>query len=102
MFFDLINTGVRAGTEVAQLYVRDYDAAVPRPVKELKGFTAVMLQPGERQTVQLELTETALRFFCPQRRKWVAEPGDFEVLIGASAADIRLRAKFRYAGGTAG
>jgi len=49
--------------------------------------------------VQLELDETALRFFCPQRRAWVAESGDFEVLIGASAADIRLRAKFRYDGG---
>ena len=71
---------------------------MPRPVKELKGFAAVTLQPGERRTVHLELDETALRFFCPQRRTWVAEAGDFEVLIGASAAEIRLRAQFRYTG----
>ena len=96
--FDVVNTGARAGTEVAQLYLHDCEAAVPRPVKELKGFAAVTLQPGERRTVHLELDETALRFFCPQRRTWVAEAGDFEVLIGASAAEIRLRAQFRYTG----
>ena len=84
---------------MAQLYVRDCEASVPRAVKELKGFAAVTLQPGERGTVQLKLDETALRFFCPKRRAWVAEPGDFEVLIGSSAADIRLRARFRYDGG---
>jgi len=100
--FDVINTGTRPGTEVAQLYLSDCAASVPRPVKELKGFAAVTLQPGERRTVQLDLDETALRFFCPQQRAWVAEPGDFEVLIGASAADIRLRARFCYDGEAAG
>ena len=95
--FDVVNTGTRAGTEVVQLYVHDCEASVPRPTKELKGFATVELQPGERKTVKLELDESALSFFCPDHRDWVAEPGDFEVLIAASATDIRLRGRFTYA-----
>ena len=71
-------------------------ASVPRPVKELKGFASVALAPGERRTIELEVTERDLQFFCPRRRSWVAEPGAFTVSIGASAADVRLTGTFMY------
>ncbi len=88
------NTGAVAGKEVAQLYVRDEHASVQRPVKELKGFAKVALQPGEEKTVAFELNERALAYYDPDQKTWVAEPGEFEVLIGSSSQDIRLKAKF--------
>jgi beta-glucosidase len=88
------NTGAVAGKEVAQLYVRDVQASVQRPVKELKGFVKVALQPGEEKTVAFELNERALSYYDPDRKRWVAEPGEFEVLIGSSSRDIRLKTKF--------
>jgi beta-glucosidase len=91
---DVINTGPRAGTEVVQLYVRDVEATVPRPLKELKDFAAIALAPGERRRVEFKLDARAFQFFCSRRRAWITEPGQFEILIGASAADIRLRAGF--------
>jgi beta-glucosidase len=94
LYVKVKNTGVLAGKEVAQLYVRDAQAAVQRPVKELKGFAKVALQPGEDKTVAFELNERALAYYDPARRVWVAEPGEFEVLIGSSSRDIRLKAKF--------
>ncbi len=93
---ELANTGARDGIEVVQLYLRDCEASVPRPYKELKGFVPVALPAGESRSVELTLREQDLQFFCPRRRVWVAEPGRFEVLIGASAADIRLTAAFQY------
>ena len=95
---DVRNTGKRAGTEVVQLYLHDIEASVPRPVKELKGFAAVALEPGEKKTVEFTLAVRDLQFFCPRRHEWVAEPGEFEVLVAASAADVRLHARFAYAG----
>lgn len=92
--FDIVNTGERRGADVAQLYVADSEAAVPRPVKELKGFDRVDLDPGERRTVEIQLDRSALEYFDPTEKAWVAEPGEFEVLIGASSMDIRLRAGF--------
>jgi len=94
--FDVVNTGKRAGTEVSQMYLSDVEASVPRPVKELKGFATVTLKPGQRKTVTLALKPRHLEFFDPCRRQWVAEPGEFSVLIGASAADIRLTGTFNY------
>jgi beta-glucosidase len=94
--FDIVNTGKRAGTEVAQLYLSDIEASVPRPVKELKDFAAVTLKPGRRKTVTLTLKPRHLEFFSLERRKWVAELGEFVVSIGASAADIRLLGRFSY------
>jgi beta-glucosidase len=88
------NTGVVAGKEVAQCYVRDVQASVQRPVKELKGFAKVALLPGEEKTVAFELNERALAYYDPDRQAWVAEPGEFEVLIGSSSQDIRLQTKF--------
>jgi beta-glucosidase len=88
------NTGAVAGKEVAQLYVSDKQASVQRPVKELKGFAKVALLPGEEKTIGFELNERALAYYDPDQRAWVAEPGEFEVLIGPSSRDIRLKAKF--------
>jgi beta-glucosidase len=94
--FDVVNTGGRAGIETAQLYLGDVAASVPRPLKELKGFATVSLEPGERRTLEIVLTNRDLQFFCPSRRTWVAEPGEFTVQIGASAADIRLTGRLQY------
>ena len=88
------NTGSRAGAEVVQLYVSDLKSSLPRPIKELKGFSKVMLQPGESREVEFVLDRTSLSYFDDAKHAWVAEPGHFEVLIGASAEDIRSRAGF--------
>ncbi len=90
---EVTNTGKRAGKEVVQLYVRDAACSVPRPVKELKGFAKLDLQPGETKTATFTLDPRALSFYDPLKKTWVAEEGEFEILVGASAADIRARAK---------
>jgi beta-glucosidase len=94
---DLANTGPRAGQEVVQLYVRDLEASAPRPPKELKGFAKVALAPGETKTVTLSVDCAALAYWSEARRAWLAEAGQFEVLLGSSARDIRARAEFRLA-----
>jgi beta-glucosidase len=94
LYVKVKNTGAVAGKEVAQLYVSDKQASVQRPVKELKGFAKVALQSGEEKTVGFELNERALAYYDPDRKAWVAEPGEFEALIGSSSQDIRLKAKF--------
>ncbi|MCX7680612.1 MAG: glycoside hydrolase family 3 C-terminal domain-containing protein [Anaerolineae bacterium] len=86
------NTGDRAGKEVVQLYVGDRVASLPRPPRELKGFAKVALQPGESRTVHFTLERRAFAFYDPWRREWVVEPGEFEILVGASSRDIRARA----------
>ena len=91
---DVTNNGARAGQEVVQLYVRDPRASLARPEKELKGFAKVALEPGETQTVSLSLDMRALAYYNDARAAWVAEAGEFEVLVGASSADIRARASF--------
>jgi len=83
------NTGERAGGEVVQLYVHDQVASLARPVKELKGFRRVRLQPGETQTVTFELDVQRLGFLDAHIQH-VVEPGAFEVMVGSSSADIRL------------
>jgi beta-glucosidase len=88
------NGGTRAGAEVVQLYLRDVESSLDRPEKELKGFRRVMLQPGQTETVAFTLDQSALSFFDPGKNDWVAEPGAFEVLIGGSSRDIRLRGTF--------
>jgi beta-glucosidase len=88
------NTGARAGAEVVQLYVHDVEASVDRPEKELKGFRRVTVQPGQSETVSFTIDQSALSFFDPGRKTWVAEPGAFDVLVGASSRDIRLRGEF--------
>ncbi len=86
------NTGERAGKEVVQLYVSDKVSSLPRPPKELKGFAKVALRPGESQTVEFVLDERAFAFYDPDKRRWVVEPGEFEILVGSSSRDIRARA----------
>ncbi len=89
------NTGKRAGQEVAQLYVRDVKSSLVRPEKELKAFAKVALQPGESKIVEFKLDEEAFWFYNPAandgRGGWVVEPGEFEILVGASSQDIRLK-----------
>lgn len=85
------NSGARPGAEVAQLYVRDVQSSVDRPVKELKGFRRVALKPGEAQTVTFTLDDGAFAFWSPAKNGWTVEPGAFEVLVGASSRDIRAR-----------
>ena len=88
------NTGKTAGKEVVQLYVSDRISALPRPPKELKGFAKVALEAGEAKTVAFRLDERALSFYDPHKKAWVAEPGEFDVLVGSSSRDIRVKAKF--------
>jgi beta-glucosidase len=87
------NTGARAGEEVVQLYLRDLVASLVRPVKELRGFHKVRIEPGQTQTLRFTIDREALSFY-DEKLKWRAEPGEFEIMIGASSADIRLRARF--------
>jgi len=87
---DVTNTGKRAGTEVVQLYLRDRVSSVTRPVKELKGFQKISLQPGETQTVALEITAELLAFYDVQM-KYVVEPGEFEIMVGNSSRDADLQ-----------
>lgn len=91
---DIKNTGRREGAEVAQLYVSDKEASVPRPVKELKGFRRVVLKPGETKAVNFRLDKRSMAFYDVNKKGWVAEPGEFEILIGSSSRDIRLKGVF--------
>lgn len=90
---DVTNTGKVAGKEIVQVYVRDPQATLIRPVKELKGFAKVALQPGETKTVTIALDTRAFAFYHVEYKDWVAEAGEFEILIGASATDIRATLK---------
>ena len=86
---DVTNTGSVAGQETVQVYVRDRKATVIRPPKELKGFVKVSLRPGETKTVTVPLDFRAFAFYHVEHHTWVAEDGEFDILIGASSADIR-------------
>ncbi len=90
---DVKNTGKAAGKEVVQVYVSDIAASVPRPPKELKAFSKVALKPGQKKKVEFTLTKDALSFYDVKTKDWVAEPGDFEILVGSSSRDIRVRGK---------
>ena len=91
------NSGSRAGAEIVQLYVHDVKSTVDRPLKELKGFQRVTLKPGEARNVSFTLDKSAMSFFSTAKDEWVAEPGAFEVWIGASSRDIRLKGAFELA-----
>ena len=89
LLVDVTNTGQREGAEVVQLYIRDRVSSVTRPVKELKGFRKVRLQPGETTTVEFEITPAQLAFYDIDM-KFVVEPGEFEVMVGNSSRDADL------------
>ncbi len=86
------NTGAVSGYEIAQLYVADKESTIYRPVKELKGFKKVWLNPDEEKEVEFELSKRAFAFYNVNINDWCVESGDFDILIGASSADIRLSA----------
>ncbi|HUL17171.1 MAG TPA: glycoside hydrolase family 3 C-terminal domain-containing protein [Terriglobales bacterium] len=95
--FDIKNTGSREGAEVAQIYVGDAHANVPRPTKELKGFAKVLLRPGETRQVTVQLNRRAFSYFDVAKEDWRAEAGEFSILVGTSSARIELQGKFRLA-----
>lgn len=92
---DIHNAGARAGKEIVQVYVRDVQSALVRPPQELKAFTKVALVPGETQVVTFKLDQEAFWYYNPAAGGWQVEPGEFEILVGASSRDIRLRATVR-------
>ncbi|HJG77973.1 glycoside hydrolase family 3 C-terminal domain-containing protein [Phocaeicola barnesiae] len=83
------NTGSREGQEVVQLYIADKKSSLPRPLKELKGFKKIKLTPGESKEVSFVIDKEALSFFDDTKHAWIAEPGKFEAIIAASAADVK-------------
>jgi beta-glucosidase len=89
------NTGARDGAEVVQLYVHDGHSKIDRPVHELKGFKRLKLKAGEEQTVEFKLDRAAFSYWSPEKKDWAAEPGTFEIQVGASSRDIRLRAPLK-------
>jgi beta-glucosidase len=92
--FDITNTGKRAAAEVAELYVGDSHARVPRPVKELKGFARIDLKPGETRRVTLTLNARSFQYYDVDRKDWTADPGKFQILVGSSSDNLPLQASF--------
>jgi beta-glucosidase len=93
--FDVKNTGSREGSDVAQVYVSDTHARVPRPPKELKGFAKFNLRPGESRRITVRLNGRAFSYYDTAARRWRFDPGDFDILIGRSSEQIELRGKVR-------
>jgi beta-glucosidase len=88
--FDLQNSGKRKGAEVAQLYVHQQKSNVVQPIKSLRGFQRVELEPGETKHISLDLPAAQLSYYDVVTKKFIVVPGMFDVLIGSSAEDIRL------------
>jgi beta-glucosidase len=89
--FTVKNTGNVPGREVAQIYIADLHSSLPMPAKELKGFSKVYLRPGESETIDIELGRDAISFYDDRKKVWIAEQGIFEVQVGTSSADIKLK-----------
>ncbi len=96
--FDVQNTGKRAGAEVAQIYVHSKQAKTPRPEKELKGFARVNVEPGKTRQVNVTLDERAFSYYDVNTKQWRAEPGEYEILVGHSSAQVELRYTLTYGG----
>jgi beta-glucosidase len=86
---DVTNTGEVPGKEIVQVFVHDRESGLARPEKELKGFAKVELQPGETKSVSIQLDFRAFAYYHPEYKRWITEDGEFDLLIAASAADIR-------------
>ena len=95
---DIINSGDYIGAEIIQLYVQDIESSVERPPKELKGFKKISLKPMERSTLKFEINWEDLSFFNENTGKWTLEKGEFNILVGSSSRDIRLKDKFCHLG----
>jgi beta-glucosidase len=93
--FEIENTGKFDAAEVAQVYVGDVQSSLPRPVKELKGFQKIFLKAGEKKTVTVALNQNSFAFYDPEKQSWIAEKGDFKILIGSSSRDIRLTGVYK-------
>ena len=96
--FEVKNTGTREGADVAQVYVGETQAKVPRPAKELKGFVKVSLRPGETKKVSVMLDSRALSYYDVNAKQWRADLGHFDVLVGRSSDQIELRGKLTMTG----
>ena len=92
---DVTNTGSVDGAEIVQLYINDVQSSIDRPVKELKNFEKVYLKAGETKTVTFEVDAQDLSYFDADKHEWVAEPGDFKVLLGSTSEDIRSIVNFK-------
>ncbi len=98
--FNVKNTGDVPGYEIAQLYVADKESTIYRPEKELKAFKKVWLNPGEAKEIKLSLNKRAFAFYNVNINDWCVESGEFDILVGASSADIRLSATVNVSGAT--
>ena len=85
----LVNEGVRRGTEVVQVYVRALEPRVSRPDRELVGFVKVSVEAGQRETVEVDLSAVAYRYWDEDAHGWRSDPGRYEVLVGSSSRHIR-------------
>jgi beta-glucosidase len=95
--FEITNTGKREGAEAAQVYIQDVQSSLPRPLKELKSFVKVTLKPGAKQKISIPLERSAFAYYDADRKGWVAEAGDFKILVGSSSRDLRLNGRFTLA-----
>lgn len=93
--FTLKNTGPVAGKEVAQIYIKNAKASVPRPIKELKGFIKTALAAGQETSLTHTLQPNDFAYWSPEKQDWWVEPGDFEIWVAASSEDIRLKHSIR-------
>ena len=91
---DVTNSGKVAGKEVVQLYIGDEESSLERPVKELKGFRKISLEPGETKTVTFDIEPDMLKFFDDAKHEWVLEPGRFTAYVGSASDDIRSEISF--------
>jgi len=91
--FDVTNTGSRAGAEVAEVYVAQPNSRIPRPIKELKGFTKVLLNPGETRNVTVTLDRRAFSYYDAKIHDWAADSGEFNLIVGSSSAKAELTSK---------
>lgn len=98
--FDLENTGSQAGKEVVQIYVANHASQTIMPVDELRDFVKVELQPGETKHLTVKLSRRAFAWYNPENETWEADNGQYEILVGSSSRDIRLRQKFELTIGT--
>jgi beta-glucosidase len=96
---DVTNTGARAGDEVVQLYAQHMGSRVARPIKELRGFKRVTLEPGQTRTVRLPLAVSSLAYWDSASTGWIVEGEPVRLLVGASSADIRLDRTIRVQAG---
>ena len=89
--FTIKNTGKIAGAEVAQIYVHEQNAALPRPEKELKGFEKIRLGAGEQKTISIKMDENTFKYFDDVKNEWVMDKASFDILVGGASDNIKLR-----------